>query len=106
MRKPNSAGMLPFLIHQQHIAEGRHPGAVKRTTLEREGMPQILKDLRLQSGLSQSQAAKLCLSTLREWREWESGRVRMRPTDFKAFIRALVEYHGWPAAPNRGSVPA
>ena len=95
MRKPNSAGMLPFLMHQQ-IAENYHAGAKKFKPPSREEMPQVLKELRRQSGLTPSAAAALCLSTLKEWREWESGRERMHPAIFRGFLRALVEHHGWP----------
>ena len=98
MRKPNSAGMLPFLMHQRYIAENHHPGAEKHTPPSREEMPQVLKELRRQSGLSPSKAAKLCLSTLKEWRGWESGRERMPPAIFRTFLRALVEHHGWPVS--------
>ena len=98
MQKPNSAGMLPFLMHQQYAAENFHPGSTKHTQPSREEMPQVLKELRRQSGLSQSVAAQLCLSTLKEWRDWESGRERMHPAIFRAFLRALVEYYGWPVS--------
>ena len=98
MRKPSSAGVLPFLMHQRYIAENLHPGATKHTPPSREEMPQVLKEFRRQSRLSQSQAAKLCFSTLKEWREWESGGERMHPAIFRTFLRALVEHHGWPAS--------
>lgn len=98
MRKLRRAGMLPFLMHQRYIAESLHPGATKHTPPSREEMPQVLKELRRQSGLTQSQAANLCLSTLKEWREWESGRERMHPAIFRTFLCALVEHHGWPAS--------
>ena len=98
MRKPNSAGMLPFLMHQQYIAENFHAGASKHKPPSREEVPQVLKELRRQSNLSQSEAAKLCRSTIKEWRDWESGRERMHPTIFRTFLRALVEHHGWPVS--------
>ena len=98
MRKPNSAGVLPFLMHQQYIAENYHAGASKGKPPSREEMPQVLKELRGQSRLTQSEAANLCLSTLKEWREWESGRERMHPAIFRTFLRALVEHHGWPVS--------
>lgn len=101
MRKPSSAGMLPFLMHQQYLAENFHPGATKHTPPSREEMPQVLKELRRQSSLSQSQAAKLCLSTPKEWRGWESGRERMHPAIFRTFLRALVEHHGWPVSATK-----
>ena len=96
MRTLRRAGMLPFLMHQRYIAENLHPGATKHTPPSREEIPPVLKELRQQSGLSQ--AAKLCLSTLKEWREWESGGERMHPEIFRTFLRALVEHHGWPAS--------
>ena len=96
MRKPNSAGMLPFLMHQQYIAENYPPGAAKHTPPSREEMPLVLKELRRQAGLSPSAAAKLCRSSLKEWRGWESGRQRMPLRAFRSFLRALIEHHGWP----------
>ena len=75
-------------------ASGMNTG--KHTPPSREEIPPVLKELRQQSGLSQ--AAKLCLSTLKEWREWESGGERMHPEIFRTFLRALVEHHGWPAS--------
>jgi len=101
MRKPNSAGMLPFLMHQQYIAENFHAGASKHKPPSREEMPQVLKELRRQSKLSQGEAAQLCLSTLKEWREWESGGERMHPAIFRTFLRALVEYYGWPVSARK-----
>ena len=98
MRKPNSAGLLPFLMHQQYIAENYHAGAKKFAPPSREEMPQVLKELRRQSRLSKSAAARLCLATLNEWREWESGHERMHPAIFRTFLRALVEHHGWPVS--------
>ena len=90
--------MLPFLMHQQYIAENFHAGASKHKPPSREEVPQVLKELRRQSNLSQSEAAKLCRSTIKEWRDWESGRERMHPTIFRTFLRALVEHHGWPVS--------
>lgn len=65
-----------------------------------------LKDLRLISGLTQSQSAKLSLSTLEEWRGFESGRVPMHPAIYKTFIEGLTALKGWPdlRAPDRASV--
>jgi len=105
MRKPNSAGMLPFLMHQQYIAENFHAGASKHKPPSREEMPQVLKELRRQSKLSQGEAAQLCLSTIKEWRGWESGRERMHPAIFRTFLRALVEYYGWPVSTLKKRAP-
>ena len=51
--------------------------------------PQALKDLRRRAGLTQAQAAQACLSTLKEWREFESGRVRMHPAIYKTLVLAI-----------------
>ena len=101
MRKAKSEGLLPFLMFQKY---SNVFGAKRHEPSCWEAAPEMLKDLRRRSGLTTSQAAKLCLSTLKEWRGWESGRERMHPAIFKTFLGNLSEAMGWPAWP-RSSKP-
>ena len=51
--------------------------------------PEALKDLRRMSGLTQAQAARASLSTLKEWKDFESGRVKMHPAIYRTFVLAI-----------------
>ena len=58
--------------------------------------PEALKDLRIGSGLTQAQAANLCFSTLRQYRDFEAGNVEMHPAIYKTLLDELALLKGWP----------
>ncbi|EQD35296.1 hypothetical protein B1A_18361 [mine drainage metagenome] len=60
----------------------------------RSPSPATLKTLRRKAGLTQVQAAALCLSAPRSWQDWESGRRRMHPAIFRVFEEACTGLGG------------
>jgi len=48
-----------------------------------------LRNIRLQAGLTQQEAATLARVSVRTWQEYESGRVDMHPHVLKAWLDAV-----------------
>ena len=55
----------------------------------RNPSPQQLRKLRTSAGLTQAQAATLCLSAPRSWQDWEYGKRKMHPAIFQVFAAAV-----------------
>lgn len=48
-----------------------------------------IRDARLSAGLTQTQAAALIGYSLRAWQNWESGKVKIRPLIWQAWLSRL-----------------
>jgi hypothetical protein len=84
MRKKNSLADFPLTL-----PVARQPSRRGSDRLYYQTTPEALKDLRRMSGLTQAQAAKASLSTLKEWQEFETGRVKMHPAIYRTFVLAI-----------------
>ncbi len=49
-------------------------------------LPKEIRQARLSSGLTQSQAAELVHGSLRAWQQWEAGDRRMPPGLWELFL--------------------
>ena len=48
--------------------------------------PEVLKQARIESGLTQTQAAELIHSKLRTWQDWEAGKAKMHLGLWELFL--------------------
>lgn len=53
--------------------------------------PRLIKKIRLENDLTQSQAAKLVHAATRSWQCWESGSRAMNKAIFELFLIKLTE---------------
>ena len=60
---------------------------------------QKLTALRKEAGITQARAAKLCHSSLRAWRGWESGRGLMPASLYRLFLEELADAYPITSSP-------
>lgn len=58
---------------------GNHPERSKPKARCKSPTPKQIKDLREESGLTQTEAAEMICSAPRSWQQWEAGDRRMLP---------------------------
>lgn len=51
--------------------------------------PETIKNVRQQSGLTQSECAVVVAVTRRQWQRWEAGVVMMPPTAWEWFLLTI-----------------
>ena len=73
-------------LHLRRMPPSNPPNAARRRW--QHPSPAALRVLRKRAGLTQEQAAALCLSGTSSWKDWESGRRQMHPVIFHVFSGA------------------
>ena len=48
---------------------------------------EVIRSSRISAGLTQTQAAEIIYSGLRQWQKWESGEHKMHPGLFELFLK-------------------
>jgi hypothetical protein len=88
-------------LHLRRMPPSNPPNAARRRW--QSPSPSTLTALRKRAGLTQEQAAALCLSGANSWKAWESGRRLMHPAIFHVFKEACVDLGGHWAAMRKDS---
>jgi len=64
-----------------------HPNRSRAKSPASNPTPNEILGCRINSGLTQTQAAGLIYCSLNAWQQWESGRRRMHPAFFELFLK-------------------
>lgn len=68
-----------------------HPNRSRAPSVGRHPSPSEIRDRRLETGRTQSEAAIMVHTSVRAWQQWEAGARRMHPAMWELFCRKVAE---------------